>query len=412
MLIRNKTQNLFSLVLMGLFFLCAIPPCARPQEGPFPNAHDQPPPGWTGPVFKLRQDYPATKPVVGSKPWKAFDFKTQSIQYLKSVLAYCIEGNVDVDFQLEKNTIRNWYHAPWLHTTNNGREFVHGLTGERSSKPRELDPNQTDTFANWAVGMYNAPGGFVIGQVWKDPNSPNPAKAIFPDGTVSCKLLFTTAPVSQVPYLQNSLEWQADVSTSSGGARSVQTVRLLQVDVAVRESRANATTGWVFGTFVYDGNATGQTLWDRLVPVGLMWGNDPNVTEATKTTTTHLTQTFINPSVGPLQHLGRAGRLNGPVDNPRSSCLSCHSTAEWEAKADNIPAASNPDAMSWFRNIKATRPFTDGERSLGYSLQLAIGIERFHAAHPSQPIGATVSPSIAPSTKTRAISRGGEEDNN
>jgi hypothetical protein len=208
-------------------------------------------------VFKLRQDYPATKPAVGSKPWKAFDFKTQSIQYLKSVLAYCIEGNVDVDFQLEKNTIRNWYHAPWLHTTNNGREFVHGLTGERSSKPRELDPNQNNTFANWAVGMYNAPGGFVIGQVWKDPNSPNPAKAIFPDSAVSCKLLFTTAPVSQVPYLQNSLEWQADVSTSSGGARSVQTVRLLQVDVAARESRANATTGWVFGTFVYDGNATG-----------------------------------------------------------------------------------------------------------------------------------------------------------
>jgi hypothetical protein len=154
-----------------------------------------------------------------------------------------------------------------------------------------------------AVGFYNAPGGYIIGKVWKDPNAPNPAVVNFPDGTVACKLLFTTAPVDQVPYLKNDFEWQANVSTSSGGPRSIQTVRLLQVDVAVRDSRANSTTGWVFGTFVYDGNAAGATPWDRLEPVGLMWGNDPAVTEAVKTSTTHLVQIFINPAVGPPRHL-------------------------------------------------------------------------------------------------------------
>lgn len=405
MFTRRTTLRLLSFAAVVLFLPAKLP-VASGQT--FPSSNDTIPSGWSGPVFKLRQDYPATKPAVGPKPWKSFNFKTQSVLYLQSVFSYCKEGNVDVDWQLEKNTVRNWYHAPWLHTTANGREFVHGLTGERSSRPHELDPAQTGSFANWAVGFYNAPGGYVIGQVWKDPNSPNPAKAVFPEGTVTCKLLFTTATVDQVPYLKNSFEWQANASTTSGGPRSIQTVRLLQVDVAVRDSRANTTTGWVFGTFVYDGNAPGATPWDRLVPVGLMWGNDPTVTEATKTSSTHLVQTFINPALGPPQHLGRAGRLNGPVDNPKSSCLSCHSTAEWQALSNNLPDATN--AMNWFRNIKATQAFDSGQRSLGYSLQLALGIERFHTAHPAQPIG-TSTPAVAPhSAKTMPISRGDEND--
>jgi hypothetical protein len=98
--------------------------------------------------------------------------------------------------------------------------------------------------------MYNAPGGYAIGQVWKDHNAPDPTAAKFPDGTVSCKLLFTTATAAQVPYLKNDFEWQADVSLAGSTKRSIQTVRLLQIDVAVRVTRADSTTGWVFGTFV------------------------------------------------------------------------------------------------------------------------------------------------------------------
>jgi hypothetical protein len=388
-----------------------LSPGSSAEGQTFPSSNDPIQNGWTGPVFKLRQDYPATKPPVGPKPWKSFNFKTQQAKYLQAVLNYCKEGNVGVDWQLEKNTVRNWYHAPWLHAGPNGREFVHGLTGERSSRAHELAPTQTGTFANWAVGFYNAPGGYVIGQVWKNSNAPNPAAVNFPDGTVACKLLFTTATVDQVPYLKNDFEWQANTSIRSGGPRSIQTVRLLQVDVAVRDSRANATTGWVFGTFVYDGNATGATPWDRLEPVGLMWGNDPTVTEATKTDTTHLVQTWINPDVGPPQHLGRAGRLNGPVDNPKSSCLSCHSTAEWEAKANVLPG-SHDDVMRWFRNLKANEAFDAGQKSLGNSLQVALGLENFHSAHPQQPVGLAPHAAAAgtPSNKTKPISRGEEDE--
>jgi hypothetical protein len=373
----------------------------RAQAGTFPDAHELPPAGWTGPEFKLRQDYPTSVPAVGAKPWKSFSFRTQPQQYMNSVLAYCLEGNTAVDWQLDQNTVRKWYHAPWMHSTDNGREFVHGLTRERGSRPKELAPTQTGSFQNWAVGMYNAPGGYVVGQVWKDPNAPNATKAKFPDGTVACKLLFTTASVAQVPYLQGSFDWQANIyATPSATTRSINTVHLLQMDIAVRDSRAATTTGWVYGTFVFDGNATGATPWDKLEPVGLMWGNDPTVKDPAHFPTTHLVQGWINTSVGPKQHLGRAGRVNGPVDNPISSCLSCHSTSQYKALTGPVPNGqiSLADTMRWFRNVKATTPFDAGQVSLGYSLQLATGIQRFLQAHPT----AHVTASSAAATTHRA----------
>ena len=32
------------------------------------------------------------------------------------------------------------------------------------------------------------------------------------------------------------------------------------------------------GTFGYDGNATGDTPWKRMVPLGLQWGDNPKIT--------------------------------------------------------------------------------------------------------------------------------------
>jgi hypothetical protein len=62
--------------------------------------------------------------------------------------------------------------------------------------------------------------------------------------------------------------------------------RLLQLDVAINDSRANATTGWVFGTVQYEKvPSTSANWWDHLVPVGLMWGSDvtsPRANQQTK----------------------------------------------------------------------------------------------------------------------------------
>ncbi|MEF9672596.1 hypothetical protein QNM99_11185, partial [Pseudomonas sp. PCH446] len=71
---------------------------------------------------------------------------------------------------------------------------------------------------------------------------------------------------------------------------------------------------------------------------GIIWGNDPketgnDFTNPTPTVTKinpALKQTAINANTQelPPTHLGWNGRLNGPVDNPNSSCQSCHMTAE------------------------------------------------------------------------------------
>lgn len=234
--------------------------------------------------------------------------------------------------------------------------------------------------------MYNAPGGWVIGRVWRDPDHPDPsAFKQFPDGTVSIKLLFTEADTKEVPYLDGAKEWQAyiydkvDVPINPNGTRKVKTLRLVQVDVAVRDSRNDTLTGWVFGTFTYNGVLKGNSPYDKLIPIGIMWGNDPETSAANGA----LKQGYINSSPDlPKQHLGWNGRLNGPVDNPMSSCLSCHSTSEWPVNAGMMPGQgvqpSTPEWMNWFRNIKSGEAFAPHSKSLDYSLQLAAGIQNFN----------------------------------
>jgi hypothetical protein len=362
--------------------VAASPP---PPSQLFPDAHDPKIEGWNGPVFKLSQAYPQTLPSPDSEPWKAFDFRTQSDQYVRAILGYAMEGNVEVNWQGDKNTVRKWFHAPWLHSTNQGREFVHGLTSERVSPARELHPNQTIPVHNYAVGLYNARAGYTIGQVWKDSENPDASAGHFPEGAVAVKLLFTTATVTQVPYMVNSLEWDAHISdTGTSTTRAIAKVRLLQIDVAVRDSRAASTTGWVFGTFAYDGGAPGATAWDRMRPVGVMWGNDPTLGRAHFNAGARVAESVIlNPTIGIAQHLGWLGRLNGPVDNKISSCLSCHSTAEYPRGPFLPPGGTSTNTsldaarLKFFRNIKAGQPFTPGQASLDYSLQLAVGIANF-----------------------------------
>src|SRR6266704_1746496 len=74
----------------------------------FPDAHELPLANWTGPVFKLRQDYPAAAPAKEALPWDNIDPRTDGVAYAKAVLAYIYDGNTAVDFEIEKNKVRNW----------------------------------------------------------------------------------------------------------------------------------------------------------------------------------------------------------------------------------------------------------------------------------------------------------------
>jgi hypothetical protein len=231
--------------------------------------------------------------------------------------------------------------------------------------------------------------------VWKNPTHPDPRKAIFPSNTVSCKLLFTTAPVSEVPFLDGSLEWQGDINHASGiGPRP--TLRLLQLDVAVKDARASTTTGWVFGTFQYEKAAsTSPNWWEHMVPVGLMWGSDVTSLKADVATQ----QEWINTARGQKLHLGRHDLvLNGPIDNPLGSCTACHGFAQVARVNHASPAIpANPPKKdgatpasldAYFANVKSAKALSPDYVSLDYSLQLQLGIARALAA------GATLPPDL------------------
>ncbi len=347
----------------------------------FINSFDTIPKYWQGAKFELSKDYPKSAPNEKDFPWLKFDFKNQSIEYLMAVLSYVYEGNIETDWKIQENKVRKWYHAPSMAWPPYGREFIHGLTSERKSRPFELYPLQSDTFQNWAVGFYNPQGGYTLGKVWSDTINPLLNEGIFLEGAVGAKLLFTEATIDQVPYLNGSYEWDAYIFDKQQ-RKVIKKLRLLQVDIAVKDSRASSTTGWVFGTFVYNNNKIGKSLWEKLVPVGISWGNDPELIIPGG----ELLETYINPEFlqlftfpdGKVMHLGYKGRLNGPVDNPMSSCISCHSQAQIPEIKKFLPNfKDNDDVRFYFRNISSGevfKPLAGGSKSMDYSLQLSRGV--------------------------------------
>jgi hypothetical protein len=368
--------------------------------GTFPDSHDQVPTDWQGPVFRLSQQFPATDPSKATPaptyPWQQIDFHTQPEAYIGAVYNYVLEGNREVDWVVQNNAVRPWYHAPWMHYGDKGREYVRGMTRERTTPAPaqpgkgELGPQQTTCFQNWAVGFVNAPAGYVFGQVWNDAYAPDPFKALFPEGTVAAKLLFTSATADQAPYMTGALEWDANIDVlvagdnrcRSTGNRQVQKLQLLQMDLAIRDHRADPA-GWVFATYAYDGSRPGATPFDRMAPVGVMWGNDPTLDQAAFTAGQRVKETWINTALQTPQHLGYLGRLNGPVDNPISACLSCHMTAEVPARSSLTPGK---DTMRWFANQPAGNSFDQRATSTGtdFNLQISNGIQNFQVWKQSQ----------------------------
>ena len=138
--------------------------------------------------------------------------------------------------------------------------------------------------------------------------------------------------------------------------------------------------------------------WDNLLPIGLMWGNDPELTdekaqEAEEADKKYpIRESWLNPEAETLRQSlhgkrngwGYEGRMNGPVDHCRSACASCHSTAQRDEivrKPAPVHASKtkiSKDAnMKWFRNLSRGEPFDAGNLSADYSLQMALGYQSY-----------------------------------
>lgn len=346
-------------------------------------------------AFKGRFDYPI-ETAEALPGFLSIDFTQDWRAYAQAVLDYSFDGNLAADFKVQANTTRAWYHAIWMHPGPSGREIMRGMTKERGTDPNQLASGVTRSFETWAIGFYNAHGATTFARVWNNPCDPAINDVYFPVGTTTFKLLFTTATKADVPYLDGAPTWQANIGIESP---NVTDLSLYQIDIAVRDPRS-LQTGWVFGTFVYQGTEPGSDAWKKLVPVGLSWGNDRFVLPGGP-----LRQNVVNTSLKNKiygwegrRELGWGGRLNGPADNLTSSCTSCHGSAQYPRSDDfgNVPrfAASRQDGhrrlLEYFRDIFAGTVF-DAEsryfgtqnavlaRPLDYSLQLQTGLERMCA---------------------------------
>lgn len=96
-------------------------------------------------------------------PWLKIDFEKTPELYAEAIREYCFDGMVPANFRPQKNKIRNWYHAPWMHyrahnSSGNEREPLHGLTFERVTPKYEFAQTQDTWLQNWACGFYNATG--------------------------------------------------------------------------------------------------------------------------------------------------------------------------------------------------------------------------------------------------------------
>jgi len=376
------------------------------------------------PTFKIRNDYPApysseslpALPLPGpgiDAPWLGIDFHTDPLKYAMMVKEYCWDGNRSVDFVVQENKQRDWYHAPWMHASASGREPLKGLTFERSTPPMEFAEKQTDALQNWAIGFYNSPGASVFGGVWANPSEPSWTKDLhFPKGTCVFKNLLTTATDEQVFTMKGSPEWNAVISPQpipeqappTGKYRNDHSskLRLIQVDFAVVDHRA--PIGWVFGTFMYNGTLENVTdPWDRLTCVGVQWGNDPKLDQVAVDAGKKPKESWINPVAEDLRKKlngkrpswGYNGRLCGPADNFVSACASCHSAAQsfpapmvqsGQLVSNKWVPLNETLTMTWFENIPAGKPFSDrGALSADYSLQFTVGWENYQAWRSSQP---------------------------
>ncbi|KAF8425340.1 hypothetical protein EV426DRAFT_532203 [Tirmania nivea] len=375
------------------------------------------------PVFPGPIISPPSGDPIPDAPWleHGTDFRRFPAAYCALIKGYCLEGNVENDFVVQNNKaqrpplycvesffllmwqIRQWYHAPWMHWSKKGREPLNGLTSELATPPGVIAANQKRYIQNWACGFYNTPGAAVFGKMWRDPNDPDWSGDVkFPLGTCVFKILLTDATEEEIMTLKGAPTMKGVIAPpgpTPDNAPDPTTrndfhtdLRLLQVDFAVRDDRA--PIGWVFGAFMYDGRKLNENPWDRLIPVGLMWGNSPELTQNEFEKGNKPTEQWLNPDAqklmdilgGTKPSLGWNGRMNGPVDNFISACASCHSLAQKTGESRLVfkpPPVQLADGrwvpqndastMQWFRNTPAGMPFTLGATSGDYSLQLMIG---------------------------------------
>lgn len=318
-----------------------------------------------------------------------------------------------------------WYDMPWMAAAadaSGGREpILASFTGQVLPMRTFADSGLTTDIQNHTVIYYDATAATMLRKLWANPFKPDRTAVSFPEGSIIVKAGAVSATPAQWPVLEGTATWTVfrppvqPVSTSQTGATppgapQLTPLRALQFDIIVKDSVASPQTGWVFMTYIHDRRAPGQAPWDKLVPLGAQWGNDPQWArqpDGKDPKGGALTESWVNPMAPVYSRatLGWGGRLSGPIDvserhnvfltngqqltsTSASSCMSCHGTAQSPFLSNLYPSPNRafpPDGTQfqlfvpgsrewarWFQNRPGHQPQDAYKGSVGLDYDMLI----------------------------------------
>ena len=320
---------------------------------------------YDGPLFAISHAWPnAELPPAHNMPWQIAigngPITTRNAAAYAKALKDSIATNgrnLVMHYDTWDATKARWYNEPWVGSL---RESIHGTYPAGEFGPG-IFPNTglRATFQTHVLTYYDARAAFTLQKFWGATamkpilTSPN---AQFAEGSVIVKaaVFASTDPVQPLGWWDAMAGaqvwelWRPNASTVANPSPLQGYVA--QFDIIVKDTQSSPKTGWVFMTLVYDTSAAGD-VWDRLVPLGVQWGNDPQAAGNNDV----LQENWINPNAPTYstQTLGWGGRLSGPNDGgrndiavngtvipnaPDSGCISCHSTAQWNIQDHRMPS--------------------------------------------------------------------------
>lgn len=442
---RNRRWAGLVILLALLLSACNGTPTEEPGESasaPDPFALPAPPPSsvYDGPLFAMSADYPRDTDPAPEQQWR--DALAEGPLTVENANAYLLAAKAHIaddmktllfDYPEWDAAEAGWYTQPWEASI---REPIHGtFVGSTFDEDMFPESGLKGEMTTHVLTLYDEVAGRSLGNVWGD-TALDPVPAIesggqqIPEGGIVVKPAFTTADGALWPPMEGAYPWEiyAKPGDGSSGPPELQEVSLFQFDIIVKDSVAAPKTQWVFGTLVYDKDAPGDD-WDKMVPLGVMWGNDPDVISPETCNPTapigdasacpELSETWINPSAPAYakETLGWGGRLSGPNDGAvdtnaaiqtagggstaydgryaMSSCMSCHGPAEYRTGSFLLPVnstcqadscrpetdaqgrlvylpAGSPEFMKWFQDRPGDVAQDEGSTALDYDMDYAF----------------------------------------
>lgn len=418
---------------------------------PFENSYLTLPEDYTDSSFTLNHDYPrmGTVSTPATFPWKAVTgnsviTKANSLAYVDSLKQYITPDMKSLLFnESNVNSVeKKWYESIWLSAV---REPIHGMYIGSSFPAKTLGETQDESLTTYVYTMYDKTAAQTLNNIWGtdslnayNPNLTDAEKTQYPEGSVIVKFAFINYnnTTNDWATLENAATWNVYTDVIAGNQSPLknavpneQTLKLMQCDIIVKDSEAAPETGWVFSTLVYDKNAVGNDGWDRMIPLGATWGNDPTLAAEISNEKaladavvpapidTTLVENWINPAAPSyaIQTLGWGGRLSGPNDGAvfntgpittsvsghkfknggvsTVGCLGCHSTAQYQSQSFLLPvlftspAGGNPLVLdpgteiwnNWFRNNDGKTPFDTGKGQIGLDYDMVTSFKAIPA---------------------------------